>query len=284
MPSPEDRAALVALLAEARRPWQDYSALVEEAGGALTVLEEEHGLLAPERLADATAQLIGWEARGLTLVTVLDPGYPENLRAVHDRPPLLFIAGALEPRDARSVAVVGTRQPTARGLRLAKAIAGRLAEHGFTVVSGLAAGIDTAVHTAVLEVGSRTLAVIGTGLDHAYPPQNRTLQRTIACRHAVLSQFWPQAPPSKRSFPMRNAVMSGLTLATVVVEASRTSGTRVQAKRALAQGRPVLLHAALLSQDWARELAARPATHVIETPVQAAETVARLTDAGALTP
>ena len=149
-------------------------------------------------------------------------------------------------------------------------------------MSGLAAGIDTAAHTAALDRGERTVAVIGTGLHHTYPPQNAGLQRTIGSEGAVVSQFWPDSPPSRRSFPMRNAVMSGISLATVIVEATQTSGARIQARLALAQGRRVFLLEQLLVQEWARELATRPGTHVVRAAEDITETIDRVTATDAL--
>ena len=219
----------------------------------------------------------------MNLVTVLEPDYPPNLRAVHDRPPMVFVAGSLTPADARAVAVVGARKATHDGTKRASVIAEHLVDSGFTVVSGLAAGIDTAAHTAALARGGRTVAVIGTGLARSYPPQNQALQRRIASECAVISQFWPDAPPSRRSFPMRNAVMSGITLATVVIEASDTSGARMQARLALAQGRPVFLLASLVErQPWAREYAGRPGTHVVRSPGEITTVVERLISPGSL--
>jgi len=218
----------------------------------------------------------------MRLMTVLDAEYPDNLRAVHDRPPLIFVAGRLQPSDTRSVAVVGSRKASGEGLERAASIAGHLVGSGYAVMSGLAAGIDTAAHTATLAAGGRTVAVIGTGLAHSYPPENAALQRKIVNKGAVVSQFWPEAPPSLRSFPMRNAVMSGLTLGTVVVEASATSGARVQARLGLAHGRSVFLARSLLSQDWARALAGRPGAHAFESPDEITDVIGRVTSAGAL--
>ena len=285
MTPPAERAALVALLRsrKARRSWHEYADLVEEAGSALATLEEEEGLLAAERVDAAEAEIEGWQARGMRLITLLDTEYPDNLRAVHDRPPLIFIAGGVEPGDWRSVAVVGARQASPAGLRIARSVSEHLVERGYTVVSGLAAGIDTAAHTAALARNGRTIAVIGTGLSRSYPPQNAALQRQIAGKCAVISQFWPDAPPSRRSFPMRNAVMSGMTLATVVVEASHTSGARMQARLALAHGRTVFLVETLLEQQWARELSQRPGTRVVRSPEEITTLLARLTSLGALT-
>jgi DNA processing protein len=284
MSSPVERAALVGLLRQGRRPWQVYAELVEGTGSALRVLEHElerdavpQSLFDAEVrgpdispwvdltsvLDDAGADLAIWQREGIEVVTVLDLGYPENLRGVHDRPPLLFVRGELTAPDARAIAVVGSRAASNMGLANADRLARDFVQAGYTVVSGLAAGIDTAVHEAALDCGGRTLAVLGTGLRRCYPAENEGLARRIVRECALLSQFWPDAPPTRRSFPMRNGVMSGLTLGSVIVEASQTSGTRVQARLALAQGRPVFLHSSLLSQAWARELATRPGTHVI---------------------
>jgi DNA processing protein len=170
--------------------------------------------------------------------------------------------GQLHPTDARSVAVIGSRRATAVGESIAREVACELVDAGYTVNSGLAAGIDTAAHTEALSRGGRTVAVIGTGVSRSYPPENAALQRQIAERCAVISQFWPDAPPMRAHFPLRNAVMSGLSLATVVVEASATSGARIQARISLEQGRPVILLESLLSQGWPRELLERPGAHV----------------------
>jgi DNA processing protein len=272
--SVEEKAALVTLVRDRRRSPQACAAALEQAGSAVAALQQE-----PLFGSETADQIASWEAEGIRLVSLLDPDYPENLRAAHDRPPLIFVAGELRPEDARSVAVIGSRKASDQALATARAIAQHLNEAGFTVASGLAAGIDTAAHLAALDRGGRTIAVIGTGLRHAYPPENAGLQRRIAADCAVVSQFWPDDPPTRRSFPMRNAVMSGITLATVIVEASHTSGTRVQARLALAQGRPVLLRRALLGQQWARELATEPGVHVFGDPGEATATVERLTAA-----
>jgi DNA processing protein len=299
---------MVALLRTGRRPWVEYAELIEERGSAAAVLDDElagpatstgqPSLLEPSRegvaggprpyaaqglVAQARKDLDRWSAAGMHLVTVLEPDYPANLRAVHDRPPMVFVEGRLTPADARSVAVVGARKATGTGTARAGAIAEHLVDRGYTVVSGLAVGIDTAAHTTALARGGRTVAVIGTGLARSYPPQNEALQRRIASECAVVSQFWPDSPPSRRSFPMRNAVMSGITLATVVVEASETSGARMQARLAGAQGRPVFLVASLVErQQWARDYAARPGTHVVRSPDEITTVIERLISPGSL--
>jgi len=288
-------AALVALLRVGLRPPPAYSELLEQHGSALAVLDRElstahegQTILLPahtpaELVASSSADIAAWTAHNIKLVTVLDRLYPENLRAVHDRPPLVFVAGRLEPADQRSLAVIGTRRPSDEGSERARAIARHLTNFGYTVVSGLAAGIDTIAHEATLTAGGRTVAVIGTGLQRSYPPENSPLQDTIATGGgAVVSQFWPDTPPHRKHFPIRNALMSGLTRGTVIVEATPTSGTRIQARLALAHGRPVFMHRSLLSQDWALALADRPGTYVFQTPSELTDAIERLWSTDAL--
>ncbi|MGH2837324.1 MAG: DNA-processing protein DprA, partial [Thermoleophilaceae bacterium] len=186
-------------------------------------------------------------------------------------------------RDETSIAVVGTRKPSAAGVATARAVAGAIAERGYTVVSGLAEGIDTAAHEAALESDQRTIAVIGTGLRQFYPAKNKELQLRIAKQAAVVSQFWPDSPPTKASFPMRNIVMSGFALATVVVEASGTSGAKMQARYALEHGRPVFLLSSLMEHAWAREYATRPGTYVVESGDEVLAHIERLTSIETLT-
>lgn len=274
-------AAVVALVRTGARPGHIYADMIEEAGEARSVLQAEQGLLADQLAASAADDIAAWRQDGFGLLTVLDPAYPDNLRGVYDRPPLLFVSGRLEADDARSVAVIGSRRATADGLASARAIAAHLNAGGFTVTSGLAAGIDTAAHTAALDAGGRTVAVLGTGLRRVYPRQNERLQQRIAADCAVVSQFWPDDPPTRRSFPMRNAVMSGMSLATVVVEAFDRSGARTQARLALAHGRPVLLLSDLLEQEWAGALAERPGVHTVDSPEEIVALVDRLSSTAA---
>jgi DNA processing protein len=272
----DESAATVALLRAPRRAPRHYADLIEEAGSPSAVLEQEYGLLAKQELAAARDEVARWEARGITLLGVLDPGYPENLRGVHDRPPLIFVNGALESSDARSIAVIGARNASSDGLKAARGISAHLVDSDYTVVSGLATGIDAAAHTAALDRGGRTIAMLATGLGRCYPPQHTGLQDAITEHGTVISQFWPDAPPRRETFRMRNAVMSGVSLATVVVEASPTSGARLQARLALAHGRPVFLLEPLLRQQWARDLAARGGTYVVDSPSQITDTVEQL--------
>lgn len=283
MTSLTEIAALLALVRATQRPWHHHSSVIEDRGSALAVLEEEQGLLAYELMEQELARVNAWEAEGILPVTVLDPGYPANLRAVHDRPPFVFIGGSVVPADTRSVAVIGSRDAGPDGLRATAVLAEHLVASGYTVVSGLARGIDSTAHRRTLDRGGRTIAVIGTGLRQAYPPEHAQLQRQIAADGAVISQFLPDARPTRQSFPLRNAVMSGLALATVIVEATHTSGARIQARRALAHGRPVFLRRTLLAQPWARELSARPGAHVVGAPAEITSMLERLTSSESLT-
>jgi DNA processing protein len=245
---------------------------LEECGSVRTAAageEPAQGSLFETTLADgaekAASDLEQWERSGIRMVSVLDPGYPSNLRMIHQHPPVLFMRGTADTRDAASVAVVGTRHPTERGIDQARQLVTGLAASGVPVISGLAAGIDSAAHTAALAAGGRTVAVIGTGIDRAYPPQNASLQEEIAAKGLLVSQFLPGSSPTKASFPMRNAVMSGYALATVVIEAADRSGSRMQARLALQHGRHVFLMRSLLEHDWARDYAQRPGVTVVET-------------------
>lgn len=205
------------------------------------------------------AMLDGLAADGIGVTTVLDDDYPANLRLIYNPPPFLTYRGALQPDDARSVAVVGTREASQVGLDQARRLAGQLVESGVTVLSGLARGIDTAAHTATLEAGGRTIAVMGTGIRTIYPAENRALADRIAGAGALVSQFWPDAPPRTDTFPRRNIVMSGMGQGTVVVEASSTSGAKMQARYALEHGKRVFLLSSLVRErPWAQHYLERP--------------------------
>jgi DNA processing protein len=285
----DDRAALVALL---RRIGLCAPGAADriEADGPRAVLAEELGvgsnLLAedPEPLiADARDEIAGWDAAGLRLITVLDGRYPANLRLVHDRPALVFLAGDADLAAQRSsIAVVGSRHPSEDGHARATGLATELSRAGLNVVSGLAAGIDTAAHRAALAAGGRTVAVIGTGHEHDYPPENARLQAELARSQAVVSSLWPDTGPHPDNFRRRNGLMSGLSRGTIIVEASARSGTRVQARLALGHGRPVFLLAPLVAQPWAQELARRPGVHVVETAAEVIAISRRLDDPGPL--
>lgn len=197
------------------------------------------------------------EDAGARLVTVLDDDYPANLRVIYNLPPFLFYRGHLTREDARSVAVVGTRDASEKGIERARKMAGLLTQHEVTVLSGLARGIDTAAHEETLACGGRTIAVLGTGILRCYPKENAGLAERIAQSGALVSQFWPSQPPTGYNFPRRNVVTSGMSQGTVVIEASETSGAKMQARLALEHGKRVFLVSRLVtSQPWAQRYVA----------------------------
>jgi DNA processing protein len=264
----DERVALLALLRARPRgmTWAAITEAVLEADSAIEVWSEFAlpSLLADDEpaLQEAREIIAAWEGEGAEFVTVLDDRYPPQLREIHEAPPLLFHRGSLR-RDDRAVSVVGSRKAGDVGLEIAHSIATHLVSQGLTVVAGLAAGVDAVAHRAALERGGRTVGVLGTGIRQYYPAENRGLQDAIARDGLLLSQFYPDARGSKTSFPMRNATMSGYGIATVIVEAGEYSGARIQARKAVEHGRPVILTDLVLDRnDWAKELSSRPGVFV----------------------
>lgn len=210
-----------------------------------------------EARARARIELEAAEAAGARITTVLDDDYPLNLRFIHNLPPFIFYMGSLdEDADARSVAVVGTRDASEEGLETAWEISRALASHGITVTSGLARGIDTAAHNAALDAGGRTISVFGTGITKVSPVGNIDLAERIVDEGGLLvSQFLPEFPGAKWTFSKRNEVTSGISQATIVIEASRKSGARKQARLAYEHGKRVFLIQSLVaSEEWANSM------------------------------
>lgn len=265
-----DRAALIALLK--RRPHRmstpEIVAEVSAEGSATSVWNRFAGstLFGEDpAVEEAAACLSEWHAQGIGVVAFLGSTYPVALREVREMPPVLFYRGKLR-REDRAVCVVGSRTASERGRSVATTVARNLAERDVTVASGLAKGIDTAAHIGALEAGGRTVACIGTGVMEYYPPENRALQDRIARDGLVFSQFWPGTSPRRQNFPMRNAVMSGYGRATIIVEAGERSGARLQAKQAVAHGRPViLLDSVVEATQWGKNLIDRPGVWVVSS-------------------
>lgn len=231
----------------------------EEVEKSTEGVETAHAIRAgaedlPALVERAAAEIEAAENQaGAKLVTVLDDDYPSNLRLIFNLPPFLFYRGTLDRVDARSVAVVGTRKCSDEGLKRAAAMSRALVSEGVTVLSGLAAGIDTAAHEAALDAGGRTIAVMGTGILRTYPASNLELAERIVENGALVSQFWPTQPPARHTFPRRNVVTSGMSQGTVVIEASSTSGAKMQARLALQHGKTAFLVDSLVTdQEWAR--------------------------------
>ncbi|WP_254513109.1 DNA-processing protein DprA [Anatilimnocola floriformis] len=194
---------------------------------------------AATREVNAEEELAHCTAEGIAVLLESDEQYPQRLRDIHDPPGVLFLKGALATADELAIAIVGTRHATSYGLQQAERLAGGLARAGYTVVSGLARGIDAAAHRGALAAGGRTLAVLGSGLSEIYPPEHAGLAKEIATSGAVLGEQPPRMPPIGGAFPQRNRIISGLSLGTIVVEADKTSGALITARMANEQGREV---------------------------------------------
>lgn len=177
--------------------------------------------------------------KGVRLVTRNEGDYPVNLTHLHDPPPFLYVRGTLLPEDRIAIAIVGSRAASTYGRTMTQTLARGLAERGVTVVSGLARGIDAEAHRTTLTTGGRTIAVLGSGVDVIYPGEHRGLAEEITKSGAVVSEFSLGSKPEAIHFPYRNRVISGLTLGTVVVEATEKSGSLITARCAVEQNREV---------------------------------------------
>ncbi|MBN2407551.1 MAG: DNA-processing protein DprA [Elusimicrobia bacterium] len=179
------------------------------------------------------------EKSGYRLYLYGDEDYPALLSEIHDPPMMLYCDGEILASDYNSVAVVGTRKQSDYGRKVAAMIARKLAANNITVVSGCALGIDATAHSGALDTGGRTIAVLGSGLDHRYPAENRLLMERISESGAVVSEFHPDTEPYRHNFPLRNRVISGISLGTVIVEAPVKSGAMITAYHAAEQNRSV---------------------------------------------
>lgn len=175
----------------------------------------------------------------VTVLTLMDKDYPKLLREIDQSPPVLYIKGELTPADEFAVAMVGTRRVTAYGQQITRDASIYLAGHGLTVVSGLARGVDALAHQHALKAGGRTIAVLGSGIDVIYPPEHRKLADAIIENGALISDYPMGTQPEGVNFPPRNRIISGLSLATIVVEAGERSGALITADFAAEQGRDV---------------------------------------------
>ena len=184
--------------------------------------------------------------------TILDTSYPARLRMIPDPPPLLYVSGRLTEQHDLAVAVVGARRATAAGRLMTEELATELAKAGFTVVSGLARGVDAAAHRGALAADGLTLAVLGCGIDRTYPPEHERLRREIEEHGAILSELPLGAPPHSAHFPRRNRIISGLSLGVVVTEATINSGSLITARTAAEQGREVFAVPGFVKEDTSR--------------------------------
>ncbi len=229
-------------------------ALVDAFGSASAVLEaDREALRATPGVGRAQVaailnqrETLKWEreieqaqALGLSLVTPLDEDYPERLKTIHDPPLALYVSGRLTGRDRHALAVVGTRRPSHYGRDCTERFAVAFSRMGYTVVSGLAEGVDTVAHMAVLKAGGRTVGVLGGGFRHFFPESNRGLAESMAEKGAVISELPLDRQPDRTTFPMRNRIVSGMAAGVLVVEAGENSGALITARMACEQGRPV---------------------------------------------
>src|SRR6266403_3557754 len=250
----DSREALVALnLVEHVGPVR-LRQLLEHFGDAPAILRaSKQHLLQARNIGEETADAIAnWEKNidlaaelkriadfGCRIVTQAEPEYPELLRQIYDPPIGLYIKGELLPKDKNAVAMVGSRMTTHYSIEVARKLAYQLAYLGVTVVSGGARGIDSAAHQGALSAKGRTVAVLGTGINLVTPPENAELFERIAASGAVITQFPFNRPADKQSFPIRNRIVAGMTLGTVVVEANLSSGALITANFATEYGRQV---------------------------------------------
>ena len=234
---------------------------------------------------DAAGQHEKMAQAGAVLITFGDPRYPQLLREIFDPPIILFARGRVELLQSLAVAVVGTRRPTPYGLAVAERLSGDLAHAGLTIVSGMARGVDTAAHKGALSCGGDTVAVLGCGVDVVYPAENRKLVAELAAKGLLVSEFPMGATAFPQNFPIRNRIISGISLGVLVVEGAQYSGSAITAKLAMDQGREVfavpgnitnklawgpnllIKQGAKLVQDWndvVSELPAESRRHLID--------------------
>lgn len=192
-----------------------------------------------ERTVDLAGELRRIAEYGCHILTQEDPDYPPLLREIYDPPIVLYVKGTLRAADKNGVALVGSRLTTSYGMEVARRLAYQLAYAGVTVVSGGARGIDTAAHHGALSAKGRTVAILGTGINRVFPPENRELFERMAAQGAVATQFPFNRPADRQTFPIRNRIVAGMTLGTVVVEANLTSGALITANFAAEYGRQV---------------------------------------------
>ncbi|MFZ5908858.1 MAG: DNA-processing protein DprA [Chloroflexota bacterium] len=221
---------------DARSAWEAEAPALAEAGLGAKVIER---LAAVRQQVDLPRLYEQIQSQGIQILTWQDEAYPQRLREISQPPPVLYLRGELLPEDTWAVAIVGTRRVTPYGRQVTEQIASFLAGNGVTVVSGLARGVDAIAHQAALRAGGRTLAVLGSGVDRIYPPENRALAEQVCERGALLSDYAPGTAPESANFPPRNRIISGLSMAVVVVEAGETSGALITAEFAAEQGREI---------------------------------------------
>lgn len=228
--------ALLDTFGSAEAAWNASPQALQDSGLSPKIVEGFQRLrkdISLEQVAERIHSL------GVQLFTWDDEAYPRRLKEIDQPPPVLYVSGSLHPEDEWAVAIVGTRKVTSYGRQVAEEVATTLAHSGVTIVSGLARGVDSIAHQAAINAGGRTLAVLGNGVDQVYPPENLKLATQIIEHGALVSDYAIGVPPDGQNFPPRNRIISGLSLAVIIIEAGDTSGALITASFAAEQGRDV---------------------------------------------
>ena len=228
--------ALIRHFGELESAWKAAPIDLAEAGMGLKMIERIVQARAQVDLDKVWAKI---ESQGIKILTWEDEAYPQRLKEIEQPPPVLYVRGEYLPDDLFAVAIVGTRRVTPYGRQISEELASYLAGNGITVVSGLARGVDAVAHQSALKAGGRTIGVLGSGVDKIYPPEHRQLAERMMESGSIISDYAPGTPPDASNFPPRNRIISGLSLAVVVIEAGETSGALITAEFAAEQGREI---------------------------------------------
>jgi DNA processing protein len=228
--------ALIHHFGDLEEAWKAAPAELARAGLGLKVIER---IIQARQNVDLEKVWKKIESQNIHILTWEDEAYPQRLKEIDQPPPVLYIRGEYLPDDLFAVAIVGTRRVTPYGRQITEELSSFLVANGITVISGLARGVDSIAHQTALKAGGRTIGVLGSGVDKIYPPEHRALAEKMMSQGAIISDYAPGTPPDASNFPPRNRIISGLSLAVVVIEAGETSGALITAEFAAEQGREV---------------------------------------------
>src|SRR5689334_13683626 len=228
--------ALIHHFGDLEDAWKAAPAELAQAGLGLKVIER---IVQARQNVDLEKLWKKIESQDIHILTWEDEAYPQRLKEIEQPPPVLYIRGDHLPDDLFAVAIVGTRRVTPYGRQITEELSAFLAASGITVVSGLARGVDALAHHTALKAGGRTIGILGSGVDKIYPPEHRQLAEQMMQHGAIISDYAPGTPPDASNFPPRNRIISGLSLAVVVIEAGETSGALITAEFAAEQGREI---------------------------------------------
>lgn len=227
---------LVAYFGDLEAAWNADHVSLAEAGLGAKVIER---VLAARKNINLDQVWAKIESQGIKTLTWQDEAYPSRLKEIDQPPPVMYIRGEYLPDDLFAVAIVGTRRVTPYGRQITEELSAFLASNGITIISGLARGVDAIAHQTALKSGGRTIGILGSGVDKIYPPEHLKLAEQMMERGAIISDYAPGTPPDASNFPPRNRIISGLSLAVVVIEAGETSGALITAEFAAEQGREI---------------------------------------------